>query len=876
MKARRRGRPSLLKALRGLKPHDHICLIYENSKDWKDAVIPFLKVGLERGEKCLYVVDSHTANQIHHFLKMEGIDVESVKQSGQFVILHESEAYTRDGSFDPDRMIALLISETEKALSEGYPALRITGEMTWVLKGHPGSEKLIEYEAKLNSDLFPKHPCVAICQYDRRRFDPEIIKGVILTHPIVIWGKQLYENIYYIPPEEVLSDQYAERQVEHWLSTLERERKTRKGREFLADVIDRASQPIGFGYPDGRVMSFNKALLKLLGYEKSELSKLRWNEHLTPPEWLSGELKRLEELLRTGKPVRYEKEFFRRDGSRVPVELFVELTEDEEGNPFYLAFIADISQRKAQEKAILENEEKFRNIFSQSPIGIELYDSDGKLLDINPACLDIFGVRSIEDVRGFDLFRDPNLPTGAQERLLKGEAISYEMTFDFELVKQMNLYPTEKSGQIFIDCYISPIKGAERYSGGFLVYVRDITKRKRAEEELKKYRDHLEELVRQRTENLQRVEMLSSSVLASLRDHVIVIDRSGQIISVNDAWKRFARENGDPDTASVSIGANYLEVCRQAMRGEEPTAEAVISGIESVLDGSRDKFRMEYDCSSPSEKRWFVLNASPLKGPGGGAVISHTNVTQRKKAEEDLQQLQEELRRVTRIATMGELTAALAHELNQPLTGILSNAQAAQRFLSSQNPDLTELREILSDIVEDDKRASGVILKLRSLFRKEVFELEALYMNDVISEIVPIIRSHALLKSMIFVTELDPDILPVMGDRIQLHQVILNLAFNGFEAMEHSETKKLSVRTGQVDGGWVTVSIEDTGAGIDEKKKEEIFRPFFTTKKDGMGIGLAISYSIIHAHQGKIWIENNPEQGATVSFSLPVAKKNSL
>lgn len=734
-------RSSLLKALRSLKPHDHICLIYETSQDWKDAVIPFLKIGLERGEKCLYVVDSHTANQIRHFLKKEGIDVESVRQSGQFVILHESEAYTREGSFDPDRMIALLASETEKALSEGYTALRVTGEMTWVLKGLPGSEKVIEYEAKLNSDLFPKHPCVAICQYNRQRFDPEIIKGVILTHPIVIWGKQLYENIYYIPPEEVLSDQYAERQVEHWLNTLERERRTRRNREFLARVIDRSSQPMSLKTPDGRLLLFNRAFLMLLGYEKSELAKLRWNEHLTPPEWLRGELELLEELHRKGKPIRCEKEYLRKDGSRVPVELLLELTEDDEGKPLYLAFITDIS------------------------------------------------------------------------------------------------------------------------------------KRKKTEEELRKYRDHLEELVRERTEKLQRVEMLSSTVLASLRDHVVVIDRNGQIVAVNDAWRRFAVGNGDPENASVSIGANYLEVCRQAARDEDVTAEAALQGIESVLTGFRDAFSMEYECSSPFEKRWFLLNALPLKSPGGGAVICHTDVTQRKKAEEDLQQLQEELRRVTRIATMGELTAALAHELNQPLTGILSNAQAAQRFLSNPNPDLAEMRDILSDIVKDDQRASDVILKLRSLFKKEVFQFETLNMNDVITEITPMIRSHALLKEMSFVTELDPDILPVMGDRIQLQQVIFNLALNGFEAMEHSEVKKLCFRTGQVDGEWVKVSVQDSGTGVDEKRKEEIFKPFFTTKEDGMGIGLVVSHSIIALHQGRIWIENNPDQGSTVSFTVPVAKK---
>ncbi|MCX5799028.1 MAG: MEDS domain-containing protein, partial [Proteobacteria bacterium] len=136
-----------------------------------------MRIGIERGEKCIYVVDAHTAKEVQQYLKQEGIDVTKAEKSGQLTILHESEAYTKEGSFDPDRMIQFLISETRKAISEGYPALRVTGEMTWMLKGLPGSEKIIEYEAKLNRDLFPKYPCLAICQYDRRKFDPEIIKG---------------------------------------------------------------------------------------------------------------------------------------------------------------------------------------------------------------------------------------------------------------------------------------------------------------------------------------------------------------------------------------------------------------------------------------------------------------------------------------------------------------------------------------------------------------------------------------------------------------------------------------------------------------------------------------------------------------------------
>ena len=216
---------SLTRMLETLKPHDHLCLIYESQEEWRAAAVPFISIGLKRGEKCIYVVDTSTADEIRKYLAEEGVDVAAAEKSGQLSILHETEAYTRDGSFDPDRMIALLISETEKAIADGYPALRVTGEMTWVLHGHPGSEKLLEYEAKLNQDLFPKYPCLAICQYDRWKFDPEVIKGVIMTHPLMVRGNCIYRNFYYIEPEEFLNRKRAELEVQHWLNNIERERQ---------------------------------------------------------------------------------------------------------------------------------------------------------------------------------------------------------------------------------------------------------------------------------------------------------------------------------------------------------------------------------------------------------------------------------------------------------------------------------------------------------------------------------------------------------------------------------------------------------------------------------------------------------------------------
>jgi len=194
---------SLREAIQSLEPHEHLCLIYESHEEWVNTVIPFIVTGIRKKEKCIYVVDNHTAKVVRDYLKKEVTDIEEAEGKGQLSIVHEHETYTKEGSFDPDRMITLLIRETEKAISQGYPALRVTGEMTWVLKGHIGSERLIEYEAKLNRDLFPHYPCLAICQYDRFRFDPEIIKGVVLTHPILIRGDTVYKNFFYIPPEEL-------------------------------------------------------------------------------------------------------------------------------------------------------------------------------------------------------------------------------------------------------------------------------------------------------------------------------------------------------------------------------------------------------------------------------------------------------------------------------------------------------------------------------------------------------------------------------------------------------------------------------------------------------------------------------------------------
>ena len=250
-------------------------------------MVAFIAMGLRRGEKCTYIVDTSTADEIRKYLGEEGVDVASAEKSGQLSVLHETEAYTKEGSFDPDRMIALLASEAEKAVAEGYPALRVTGEMTWVLRGHHGSGKLLEYEAKLNRDFFPKYSCLAIGQYDRWKFDPEIIKGVIMTHPLLVRGNNIYHNFYYIPPQEFLLRKHAETEVQHWLNTVEREQRRkqelRSHVKRLQMLFDEALTPIMVVDEDGQYIDANRAALEFLECKREELlGKIVWD--FTPPD----------------------------------------------------------------------------------------------------------------------------------------------------------------------------------------------------------------------------------------------------------------------------------------------------------------------------------------------------------------------------------------------------------------------------------------------------------------------------------------------------------------------------------------------------------------------------------------------------------------
>ena len=470
-------RTPLVAALEQLGPHDHLCSIYENPQEHYAVAIPFIRIGLDRGEKCIYIADDGTVGDVRQAMQSEGIDVERATASKALVLATKEQAYLEHGSFHPDWMFTFWKEATQLAMSEGFSALRATGETEWVLRGGRGLERWMEYESRLTHTLSESN-CSALCQYNRRLFPPELILDVIRTHPMVAYGGTVCQNLYHVPADEFLGTNQTAREVERLL-------------------------------------------------------------------------------------------------------------------------------------------------------------------------------------------------TNIRER-------------------------------------------------------------------------------------------------------------------------------------------------------------------ERVEDALREQ------------------------------------LTERKRADEALREAQVELAHVTRVTTIGGLAAAIAHEINQPLAAVITNGSACLRWLAGTTPNLDEARQAVGRIIRDGNRASDVIAKIRALLRKTGTEKERLDMNDVIREVVALAQSEIRRNGVALRAQLEGNIPPVLGDRVQLQQVVLNLIMNGIEAMASvaDRRRELLICSRQHESDKVLVAVQDSGIGLDPQRMERIFDAFYTTKSEGMGMGLAISRSIVENHDGRLWAVPNDGPGATFQFTL--------
>jgi PAS domain S-box-containing protein len=360
----------------------------------------------------------------------------------------------------------------------------------------------------------------------------------------------------------------------------------------------------------------------------------------------------------------------------------------------------------------------------------------------------------------------------------------------------------------------------------------------------------------------KRAEYLAGHVFETSPDAIYIVGRDYRYRRVNPV---FARRWRLP--AEEIVGMRMPDLA-----GKEPFEETYKPNLDRCFAGEEVSFGGWFP--TPGGRRYLAATYSPLRPDSErveAALAVTRDLTDRVRESEALQEAQAELAHVTRVMTLGELTASIAHEVNQPLAAIVADANASLNWLAASPPDLGSVREALGAIVKDGHRASEVIQRVRQLARKTSPQKARLDMNDVIRDVVPLIGTEMRSHEVSLRIDLAPALPPVLADRVQLQQVLINLVMNGIEAMASIDgrSRELVIRSQPGDDDHVVVAVQDAGVGIDAQKTDQLFSAFYTTKPDGMGMGLSISRSIIEAHGGRLWATPNPDHGATFHFALP-------
>ena len=610
-------------------------------------------------------------------------------------------------------------------------------------------------------------------------------------------------------------------------------------------IVDNVPGLVATMGPMGEVEFLNRQTLEYFGRTNEELKN--WSLiGAVHPDDLPGVIAARQKCIETGRIYEVEHRCLRADGVYRWFQVRGLPVRDAKGaiTAWYL-LLTDIDDRKKAEEALRSNERNLSLMINAIPTFIQVSRADGTVLSVNQAVLDYHGI-SLQDVLKKD-FRSRFYHPDDAERLrdVRDQALKLPLQFEYE---QRAL---GKDGRYrwFLVRY-NPLLDEQGRIDRWYVAAFDIEDRKQAEAQVEQAYLRLAEA--------QRLSKTGSFITDLLADNHDWSEETFRIFEL------------DPSTKVTA------QMVRDVVHPEDlPTFDAVIA---RGMTGTDVDFVFRIVPSRGAVKHIRGL-ARVMTQVGGHPLFigALQDVTESRVAEEALDRARSELAHVARVTTLNELTASIAHEINQPLSGIITNASTCLRMLNGDPPNIDGARETVRRTLRDGNRASDVITRLRALFSKKEFTLEPLDVNEATREVIALSLSDLQRDRVVLRSELAEDLPAVIGDRIQLQQVTLNLLRNAADAMVNVEDRprQLLIRTRREGDDHVCLSVQDAGTGVNPQELERLFEAFYTTKSTGMGIGLSVCRAIIEKHHGRLWAEPNDGPGATFSFSIPCGSDRS-
>ncbi len=620
-------------------------------------------------------------------------------------------------------------------------------------------------------------------------------------------------------------------------SRLYRDLEDREGK--IRRLVDANILGIFIWNLEGAIVGANEAFLRMLQRGRDDLlsGRVRWTD-LTPTEWRERDERALAELKATGTAQPYEKEFFRKDGSRAPVLIGGALFQG--GGNEGVAFVLDLSEQKRAEEALRSSEAYLLEAQRLTRTGSWAWSLvDGDIRYWSEECYRVLGFDPAESLPRFETFFQrihPDDQAATKERFEKAIRDKADFQMDYRIV-----HPDGETRNIHVVGH--PTLGSSGDLREFVGTVIDVTDRLRAEERILLSERELRTIV----------ETIPVFVGTALPD--------GSVDFVSQSWLDYtglSREKW--------LGWGWMSVIHS-----EDLERGMANWRAALAAGTPVEQELRYR-RTDGTYHWFLNSNFPLCDEEGNVVKWYgvmSDIDDRKQAEDRLRDTRLKLSRASRIATVAELSASIAHELNQPLTSILANAQAAKRWLNAAPPNMTEVNSSIERTIRDARAADERMQHIRALFKQESFDKKDVNIPNILHDVVRVVQEDPK-RDVPIECHFEESLPAVLVDQIQIQQVFINLIVNAIEAFEGQQVPPLvTLRAAVTDLDGMLVQVIDNGPGVHDP--DRIFDAFMTTKKKGMGIGLAVSRSIVEAHGGRLWAENNKTGGATFNVALPLS-----